>query len=202
MNDPDGTYLIVGLGNPGSEYAGTRHNVGADVVRSLVERMGLTMSSRNFKGASARSVFRGKSTVFLCPQTFMNLSGISVRACSDYYKVPLGSILVIHDDLDIPLGRIKAVAGGGAAGHKGVASIIAHLGCGEFPRLKIGIGRPRFAEPVEHYVLSGFYQDEAAAVRDVLESAEAACGHFVGEGIDMLMNKINRHQTKKTEEES
>lgn len=201
MSASDGTYLIVGLGNPGPEYAGTRHNVGADVVRSLAERLGLSLSLRSFKAAGARSVFHGRPTVFLCPQTYMNLSGFSVKACADYYRVPAGAILVVHDDLDLPLERLKAAAGGGSGGHKGVSSIIKHLGSGEFSRLKIGIGRPRFDEPVERYVLSRFYPDEAEAVRRVLQAAETACGQFVEEGIDRLMNRINRHQIIKTEVE-
>jgi len=199
VSGSDGTYLIVGLGNPGPEYAGTRHNVGADVVRSLTERLGLTMSVRRFNGASARSVFRGRQTIFLCPHTYMNVSGLSVKACAGYFRVSLDAILVMHDDLDLPLERLKAAAGGGAGGHKGVASVIQHLGSGEFPRLKIGIGRPRFGEPVERYVLSRFYSDEQEAVRRVLQAADAACGRFVEEGIDRLMNQINRHQIHNTE---
>jgi PTH1 family peptidyl-tRNA hydrolase len=195
----EGTCLIVGLGNPVPEYVGSRHNVGADAVRSLVGRLGLTMSSRRFNGESARSIFQGRPTVFLCPGTYMNLSGQSVKACADYYRIPLDAILVVHDDLDLPLERLKAMGGGGAGGHKGVASVIRHLGSGEFPRLKIGIGRPRFGEPVDHYVLSRFYADEAKVVERVLRTVDEACGRFVAEGIDRLMNQINRRQIHKTE---
>jgi len=195
----DGVCLIVGLGNPEPEYAGTRHNVGADAVRSLVWRLGLTMSSRRFNGESARSVFHGCPTVFLCPLTYMNLSGQSVKACADYYRIPLGAILVVHDDIDLPLERLKATAGGGAGGHKGVASVIRHLGSGDFPRLKIGIGRPRFGEPVDRYVLSRFYADEAEIVERVLQAADEGCERFVVEGIERLMNQINRRLIHKTE---
>ena len=196
------TYLIVGLGNPGPEYAGTRHNVGADVVRSLTGRMGLVMSLRRFSGESVRTFFGGRPTVFLCPHTYMNRSGFSVRACADYYKVPPEAMLILHDDLDLPLERLKLVAGGGAGGHKGVASIIAHMGGGEFPRLKIGIGRPRFDEPVESYVLSRFYPDEAEAAGRVLQTAETACEQFVEEGITRAMNRINRYKINKMEVEN
>jgi peptidyl-tRNA hydrolase, PTH1 family len=198
----DGRCLIVGLGNPVPEYTGTRHNVGADAVRSLVRRLGLTMSSRRFSGESARSVLPGRPAVFLCPVTYMNLSGQSVQACADYYKIPLNAILVVHDDLDLPLGKLKGATGGGTGGHKGVASVIRHLGSGEFCRLKIGIGRPRFGEPVDRYVLSRFYPDEAEAVERVLQAAGEACGRFATEGIDRLMNEINRRQIHKTEVQS
>jgi peptidyl-tRNA hydrolase, PTH1 family len=194
-----GTYLIVGLGNPGPEYIGTRHNVGADVVRSLAGRLGLTMSSRKFKAESARTVLHGRPTIFLCPDTYMNLSGISVKACVDYYKVSPETTLVVHDDLDLPLERLKAVTGGGAGGHKWLASIIEHLGSANFPRLKIGIGRSRFDEPVDRYVLSRFYPDEKEVVLRVLQAADTACEQFVLDGIDRLMNRINRHQIHKTE---
>jgi len=196
------TCLIVGLGNPVPEYAGTRHNVGADAVRSLVARLGLSMSSRRFSGDSVRSIFHGRPTVFLCPLTYMNLSGRSVRACADYYRIPLHAILVVHDDLDLPLEHLKATAGGGAGGHKGVSSVIRHLGSGEFPRLKMGIGRPRFGEPVDTYVLSRFYNDEAEVVERVLQAVDECCERFVAEGINRLMNQINRRQIHKTEVQS
>lgn len=199
MGFSEGTCLIVGLGNPVPDYAGTRHNVGADVVRSLVERLGLKMSSRRFSGDSARFIFQRHPTVFLCPRTYMNLSGQSVKACADYYRIPLTAILVVHDDMDLPLERLKATAGGGAGGHKGVSSVIRHLGSGEFPRLKIGIGRPRFGEAVDTYVLSRFYADEAEGVERTLRAAEVCCERFVAEGIDRLMNQINRRQIYNTE---
>jgi PTH1 family peptidyl-tRNA hydrolase len=129
----------------------------------------------------------------------MNLSGQSVKACADYYKIPLNAILVVHDDLDLPLERLKATAGGGAGGHKGVSSIIRHLGSGAFPRLKIGIGRPRFGEAVDTYVLSRFYADEAEGVKRVLQAAHECCERFAAGGIDRLMNQINRRQIHKTE---
>ncbi len=199
MSSSEGKCLIVGLGNPVPEYVGTRHNVGADAVRAFVGRLGLAMSSRRFSGDSARSIVCGRSIVFLCPRTYMNLSGQSVKACADYYRIPLNSILVVHDDIDLPLERLKATAGGGAGGHKGVSSVIRHLGSGEFPRLKIGIGRPRFREAVDKYVLSRFYADEAEIVEGVLRTVGECCERFVADGIDRLMNQINRRQIHKTE---
>ena len=121
----------------------------------------------------------------------MNLSGESVRACADYYALETGRVLVVHDDLDIPLGRIKVVKDGGAGGHKGVASIIRHLGTTQFSRVRVGIGRPRYGEAVENYVLSPFYADEKGLAVEVLRVAVNACKLFVLEGVESAMNQIN-----------
>jgi len=121
----------------------------------------------------------------------MNLSGNSVKACADYYDLDQGNILVIHDDLDLPVGRIKVGRKSGSGGHKGVASIIRNLGTMEFPRVKIGIGRPRYGEPVEDFVLEPFYKDQQEAIRRVIQGAVQACELFVSEGVESAMNAIN-----------
>ena len=121
----------------------------------------------------------------------MNMSGESVRACADYYALETARILVIHDDLDIPLGRIKIVRDSGAGGHKGVSSIIRHLGGTGFCRVKVGIGHPRYGEAVEDYVLSPFYADEKGFAEKVLRVAVNACELFVLEGVESAMNHIN-----------
>lgn len=183
--------MIVGLGNPGPEYETTRHNVGFQVVDLWCQDLGLRLSSRRFRARTIRTDFRGNAIILLCPLTFMNLSGESVRACAAYYGLETRRILVVHDDLDMPLGRIKVVRGGGAGGHKGVTSIIRHLGSTEFCRVKVGIGRPRYEEAVEAYVLSPFYADERGLVQDVLRLAVNACELFVVEGVESAMNRIN-----------
>lgn len=129
--------------------------------------------------------------MILCPSTFMNRSGEAVRASADYYHIESGNILVIHDDIDLPVGRVKVARGSGSGGHKGVQSIIDHLGSTQFIRVKIGIGRPRYDEAVEDYVLTRFYKDERDIVEDVLHVATQACELFVLEGIEPAMNKIN-----------
>jgi len=183
--------LIVGLGNPGPGYETSRHNAGFKVVDLWCKDLGLSLSSRRFRAKTIRAEFRGNSIILLCPLTFMNLSGESVRACASYYALETSRILVVHDDLDIPLGRIKVVRDGGAGGHKGVSSIIRHLGSAGFCQVKVGIGRPRYGEAVEDYVLAPFYADERGLAEDVLRLAVNACELFVLEGVESAMNRIN-----------
>ncbi len=138
--------------------------------------------------------------MLLCPLTFMNRSGKAVRAGADYYDIEPGNILVIHDDIDLPVGRVKVSRGSGSGGHKGVQSIIDHLGSTQFIRVKIGIGRPRYDEAVEDYVLAPFYKDERDIIEDVLHLATQACELFVSEGIEPAMNKINCQNLANKEE--
>jgi len=130
--------------------------------------------------------------MLLCPQTFMNLSGKSVEICVESLGVTSEEILVVHDDLDLPLGRVKVAKDGGDGGHKGIQSIFDHLGTHEFSRVRIGIGRPRQGQPVEEFVLSPFCRADRASVEGVLTKAVRACELFVSEGIAAAMNQINR----------
>lgn len=184
-------FLIVGLGNPGEAYEHTRHNVGFKVLRSWSRSLGARFSGRRFQSRSALVVFQGKRVILLCPETYMNLSGNAVKACADYYDVDRRQTLVIHDDLDLPVGRIKVGRKSGSGGHKGVASIIRNLGTVEFPRIKIGIGRPRYGEPVEDFVLAPFYTDQRVVIEKVIQGAVQACALFVSEGVEAAMNAIN-----------
>jgi PTH1 family peptidyl-tRNA hydrolase len=185
-------HLIVGLGNPGPGYETSRHNVGFQVVDLWCKDLGLSLNSRRFRAKTIRAEFRGNSIIFLCPLTFMNLSGESVRACASYYTLETSRILVIHDDLDIPLGRIKVVQESGAGGHKGVSSIIRQLGTTGFCRVKVGIGRPRYGEAVENFVLAPFYADERQLAQQAIRAAVNACERLVLEGVESAMNHINR----------
>jgi len=132
----------------------------------------------------------------------MNLSGESVRACASYYGLETNKILVVHDDLDIPLGRVKVVKDSGAGGHKGVSSIIRHLGSTGFCRVKVGIGRPRYGEAVEAYVLAPFYADEKRVAQRTIRVAVNACERFVLEGLESAMNHINRQNLVNEEEKN
>jgi PTH1 family peptidyl-tRNA hydrolase len=183
----------VGLGNPGPGYKNSRHNIGFKVVDLWCAELGISLNRRRFHGKTNGSEFQGNNIIFLCPLTFMNLSGESVRACASHYALKAGNILVIHDDLDLGLGRIKVVKDRGAGGHKGVLSIIRHLGSTEFCRVKVGIGRPRYGETIEDYVLAPFYADEKGLAREVVRMAVNACKLFVLEGIESAMNHINCH---------
>ena len=181
----------MGLGNPGPGYENSRHNMGFKVVDLWCKDLGLVLKKRLFRSKSIRAEFRGNDIMLLCPLTFMNLSGEAVRSCADYYALETDRILVIHDDLDLPLGRIKVVKDGGAGGHKGVSSIIHHLESNQFSRIKVGIGRPRYGETVEDYVLSPFYADEKGLAQKAMEMAVKASQLFVLEGVEAAMNHIN-----------
>jgi PTH1 family peptidyl-tRNA hydrolase len=183
--------LIAGLGNPGLRYKETRHNVGFQVVRAFGKQLGVELSGRRFQSKNVLTEVRRQKVLLLCPQTFMNLSGISLRACVDYFKIDPADMLVIHDDLDLPVGRIKAVGNGGAGGHKGILSIVQHLGTHEFARLKIGIGRPRYRELIEDFVLNPFYSEERETIAQVIESAVEAVTFFLWHGIDKTMGQFN-----------
>jgi PTH1 family peptidyl-tRNA hydrolase len=124
--------------------------------------------------------------------TFMNRSGNSIRACIDFFDLQVENVVVVHDDVDLPVGRVKVVRGGGAGGHKGVLSAIQHLGTQEFPRVKIGVGRPRYdGESVEDYVLKSFSRNEKEVVEEVIQVATQACELIVDSGVDVAMNHIN-----------
>ena len=129
--------------------------------------------------------------MLLCPLTFMNRSGEAVRACVDYYDLEPENIVIVHDDIDLPVGRVKVVGSSGSGGHKGVRSIMDHMGGTQFQRIKIGIGRPRYGEAVEDYVLSPFYKDEKDMVNNALQLGKEACELFVSKGIKPAMNQIN-----------
>jgi len=184
-------HLIVGLGNPGAEYENTRHNIGYRAVALWCHTLGMRLSGRRFQSKSASSTLEGHKIICIGPQTYMNRSGEAVRAWATYYGVETGNILVLHDDLDLPLGRIKIVKGGGAGGHKGVLSVMHHLGSTDFPRVKIGIGRPRYNEAIEGYVLTSFYSDETETAEAVIQTAADAAQLCVSEGVESAMNRIN-----------
>ncbi|MGD2126999.1 MAG: aminoacyl-tRNA hydrolase [Desulfobacteraceae bacterium] len=184
-------YLIAGLGNPGRGYKNTRHNIGFTVINLWAERLGVRLRSRRFQSRNANAKFEGREIILLRPLTFMNQSGKSIKACLDVYQLKAENLLVIHDDIDLPVGRVKVVRNGGSGGHKGVTSIIEHLGTREFSRVKVGIGRPRYGETVERYVLSPFYRDDKEIIEEVIEMSVRACELFVSEGVVAAMNHIN-----------
>jgi PTH1 family peptidyl-tRNA hydrolase len=182
--------LIVGLGNPGRNYAGNRHNVGFMVVDELASRARASWSSK-FKGEYARIDLGRESAVLLKPQTFMNLSGESVGAAAQFYQVAIEDIFVVHDELDVPYGELRAKLGGGHAGHNGLRSIFQHVAPkGDFPRLRFGIGRPKHGE-VSAWVLSNFSSDESITLSTLIEKAADATEHWVGSGIAATMNRLN-----------
>jgi PTH1 family peptidyl-tRNA hydrolase len=185
-------FLIVGLGNPGVAYKQTRHNIGFRVIDLWSRELGVRLSRRRFVSRNCLTTLQKREVILFRPMTFMNDSGRAVKSCVDFYKLENRNILVVHDDLDLPVGRIKAVKNGGTGGHKGVESIIDRLGSTQFRRLKIGIGRPRYGELIETFVLKPFYEDEKDTIKRAIKTAAHGCELFVTEGIESTMNFVNR----------
>lgn len=184
-------YLIGGLGNPGRKYSQTRHNIGFMVINQWAESLGVRLTGRRFQSRNIKTAFQKREIILIRPLTFMNLSGKSILACADYYDVNAEHILIIHDDIDLPIGRIRVVRGGSAGGHKGILSVIQHLGVKNFPRIKIGVGRPRHGESIESFVLSHLYGDEKEIIGKVIQTAIKACGLFISNGVEAAMNQTN-----------
>jgi peptidyl-tRNA hydrolase, PTH1 family len=183
--------LIAGLGNPGREYRETRHNIGFQVIDFFSREIGTRLESRRFHSINTLTELQGKEIILLRPKTFMNLSGKSIKDCAHFYKIKPENILIIHDDLDLPVGKIKVVRQGGAGGHKGVQSIIDCLGSTLFPRIRIGIGRPLYGEDIENYVLSPFYNDEKEIIQKAVRITANTCRMFVLDGLEAAMNRTN-----------
>lgn len=185
-------YLIVGLGNPGVRYARNRHNVGFHCLRRLAAAHGLTFSRRQKRARVAKETIGGRRVVLALPQTFMNESGRAVAPLVQFYQVGLGRLLVVYDDLDLPLGTIRLRPEGGSGGHKGMRSIIQHLGSHDFPRLRVGIGRPPGQMDPADYVLQDFSTAEGSVIEEALERAVAAIETWLAEGIEEAMGRYKR----------
>jgi peptidyl-tRNA hydrolase, PTH1 family len=186
--------LIVGLGNPGERYARTRHNVGFMAVERLVERAGGGPWRAAFSGRSTRLELGSTPALVLEPLTYMNESGRSVGAALAYYRLEPDALLVLHDELDLPFGEIRLKQGGGAAGHRGLLSVSAHVGSGDYARLRIGIGRPppEFAGSVRDFVLDGFPLTDQAELSRVIDQVAEAVELVASRGLPAAMNEINR----------
>ncbi|TDX51264.1 aminoacyl-tRNA hydrolase [Orenia marismortui] len=182
--------LIVGLGNPGAKYNLTRHNAGFMVIDSLAKEYVVNVNSKE-KQALVAKLHIGREKVILAkPQTFMNNSGQSVRALADYYNIDAQDIMVIYDDLDLEVGRIRVRPKGGHGGHNGIRSIIDHLGQKNFARLRVGIGRPEYGT-VTDYVLGKFSREESKKVNKTLEEAVEAIKLYLESDLNDVMNKYN-----------
>src|SRR5579875_2013374 len=182
--------LVVGLGNPGTKYQGTRHNVGFDVIDRLAQGGSRPSFSRKFDGLIAETEIDFRRVLLLKPETFMNLSGRSVAQALRFYKLEPADLLVVCDDLSLPLGRIRLRPGGSDGGQKGLRDITAHLGTDRFPRLRIGIGGRGELDAAD-YVLSRFRGAERPVIDDALILATQAVAVWVTQGIDAAMNRFN-----------
>ncbi|MFZ5919363.1 MAG: aminoacyl-tRNA hydrolase [Chloroflexota bacterium] len=183
-------HLIVGLGNPGRRYTANRHNVGFMVIERLARRYELVFARKKGKARLTEGIVLERRVLLAQPQTYMNLSGTSVAALTRFFHIPHTHLMVIYDDLDLPIARLRLRPGGGAGGHKGLQSTIDHLGTADFPRLRIGIGRPQHGEPSD-FVLHNFSQDEWLEMDSALDRAVEAIEHWLLHGIDAAMNTFN-----------
>ena len=186
------TKLIIGLGNPGKEYDGTRHNIGFAVVDAFARRHGIAVAKRDFQALVGDGRV-GDARVFLMkPQTFMNLSGQSAAAFLRMKPLEAAEVMVVTDDISLPLGRLRLRAEGSAGGHNGLKSLIAHLHGQSFPRLRFGVGAPRDPSVQIDFVLGRFGRSEQAEVEEGIERSVAALELWLSEGIQPAMNRFNR----------
>lgn len=185
------TYLIVGLGNPGAEYRLTRHNFGFMVLDRLAEHWSAQLKRIKFQAIIAEDRFQGNRVVLAKPLTFMNESGRSVAPLLRYFKVPVDRLLVIHDDLDLPLGTLRIRPSGSTAGQRGMESITKMIGSQEFPRMRLGISRPPGQMDPKDYVLKNFLSNEEEMKKIVIQQAIEAIETFISDGLTSAMNKYN-----------
>jgi len=181
---------IIGLGNPGKEYEQTRHNVGFEIIRALEKEYNLTFSQK-FKGLFAQTNIEGEKVLFLMPMTFMNLSGESILEMMQFYKLdPKEEMVVIYDDMDLAVGKLRVRAKGSSAGHNGLKSIISHFGQ-DFLRIKVGIGKSKFSGDTINHVLGKFEEGEKEAIIEAYPKIkEFLLGYINGEKLEKLMGKI------------
>ena len=184
--------LIVGLGNPEPKYDKTRHNIGFAVIDALAHRAQISLSeNRRFQALSGEGVVSGGKLRLLKPLTYMNLSGQAIRAATDWYKLPPQSVLIIYDEMDLPLGRLRLRLSGSAGGHNGMKSAIAHLGTPDFPRLRLGIGKSDGSKDTVAHVLGKFSPQEAQLMSEVLELAVDAVQYSLKHGVEKAMSLYN-----------
>ncbi len=185
---------VVGLGNPGRRYEHTRHNAGYQVVNLVAREFSVTLSEHKYPAYWGQTSVQGRKLLVALPTTYMNLSGTVVARMLRAFRMVPEQMLVVHDDLDMPCGRIKLVQGGGTGGHRGVLSIIEQLGQQSFPRVKLGIGRPQHGEPVEEYVLKPPYPEERTIFAAMISLGVEAVETVVISGLPAAMNRFNRIQ--------
>jgi len=191
-------YIIAGLGNPTREYDRTRHNVGFSVVDALAYKYGIDMQEKRHRALCGKGVIEGQKVLLLKPQTFMNLSGESIWAAVDFYKISAKELIVIYDDISLPPGQLRIRLKGSAGGHNGIKNIITHLKSQEFPRIKVGVGEKPPHMDLKDYVLSRFSQGEQELMDEAFKEAADAAVMMMTTGMERAMNHYN---TKKRKEE-
>ncbi len=186
-------YIISGLGNPGRRYKNTRHNIGFTTVDILAEKYGIKINKIKHKALVGEGMISGHKVMLIKPQTYMNLSGQSLREVVSFYKLPLSKLLVVYDDIDLPVGKLRIRRSGSAGTHNGMRSIIYDLQRDDFPRLRIGIGRERKVRLAD-YVTGGFSKEEKVLIEETVLRAVEALEILIEKGIDQAMNMYNRSE--------
>ena len=190
-------FIIVGLGNPGKDYTNTRHNIGFDVIDALADAAGISVIEKKHKAIIGKGVLDGQKVILAKPQTYMNLSGESVREIIDYYKVDEEQeLIVISDDISLDVGNIRVRKKGSAGGHNGLKNIIAHLGHDTFMRVKMGVGEKPKGYDLADYVLGHFTADERKVMNDAAKSAVEAIRMMMAGDVDKAMNEFNKKSTQ------
>jgi PTH1 family peptidyl-tRNA hydrolase len=190
---PDQTvYLVAGLGNPGSKYASTRHNVGFMVVDALADRYEISVQRSKFNVIYGRGTIEGIDVILAKPQAYMNRSGPPLRQLADYFRIQREAVVVIHDDIDLAFERLKIKEKGGDGGHKGIRSLIQAFGGNQFVRLRVGVGRSQTSGDVIDHVLGQFSHDERSTLGDILQSATEAIATILSKGTKEGMNRYNQ----------
>lgn len=183
---------VFGLGNPGTGYEKTRHNIGRMVVASWAAQAGITIAGRRFEARTGVGQVDGHKIIAALPQTYMNLSGRSVARVASYYRLDPGDIIVVYDDMDLDLGRIRIRPRGSDGGHRGIRSIIEELGSSDFTRLRIGIGRPPEDDDTVDFVLTPFSAEEREVINETILRAREALTVILTHGVEFAMNEFNR----------
>ncbi|MBM7694560.1 PTH1 family peptidyl-tRNA hydrolase [Peribacillus deserti] len=183
--------VIIGLGNPGKQFDGTRHNIGFEVIDELSSKWGIPLNQAKHKGIYGTGLVKGEKVLLLKPLTYMNLSGESISAVLNFYKLTSQDMVVIYDDLDLPPGKIRLRQKGSAGGHNGIKSTIAHLGTQEFNRIRVGIGRPTDGRSVPDFVLNRFIKEERDLMSKVVDICAEACENWLENDFLKVMNKFN-----------
>lgn len=184
-------YLIVGLGNPEEEYGNTRHNMGFNTINKLANQYNIEVNKKKFKGIYGTGIIEDKKVILLKPQTYMNLSGESIREIVDFYKIQPEQIVIIYDDIDIEAGTIKIRKKGGPGTHNGMKSVIQHLGTVDFARIRVGIGSPQNKNDLVNYVIGAIPKEDVEKLEKATTLAKEALIELIKNGVDVAMNKFN-----------
>ncbi len=184
-------YIIVGLGNPEPEYSNTRHNMGFDTINKIAKKYNIEFSKTNFKGIYGTGIIEGEKVILLKPQTYMNLSGESIKEIIDFYKLNTDNLIIIYDDIDIEPGIIKLRKTGGPGTHNGMKSVIKEIGTEKFPRVRIGIGKPEHKGDLINYVIGKIPEEDKKILEKSTDVAKDAVIEIIKNGMDKAMNLFN-----------